>query len=113
MTPCPAGQIAGDDYACVACAPGKYKLVATEEIPDLHPCFNCLTTGEWAAAGTLAEKCSLYGFSWVKVLTFLEFVPRRRELRMQRWLRRRRGGQGIWHVRTVRRRQIQERYWRR
>ena len=76
MTPCPAGQTAGDNYACVACAPGKYKLIATEEIPDLHPCFHCLTTGEWSSAGTHSEKCSLQGLYNVLTLRIFAKAPR-------------------------------------
>ena len=56
VTPCPEGQYAGEDYACVACPPGKYKMHATAEIPDRQPCFSCLGSGEWSAAG--AGQCA-------------------------------------------------------
>jgi len=58
VTPCPAGQYAGEDYACVACPPGKYKFLATAEIPDPHPCFSCLGNGEWSAAGAAHCACN-------------------------------------------------------
>merc|ERR1712216_204130 len=63
-TSCPAGQYAMDDYSCAACPEGKYKTIDTDQVPDPHPCFSCLTTGEWSTEGATQCACAR-GYSGV------------------------------------------------
>ena len=53
-----------DDYSCAACPEGKYKTIDTDQVPDPHPCFSCLTTGEWSTEGATQCACAR-GYSGV------------------------------------------------
>ena len=56
---CPVGHFARDeDWACVQCPAGKYKAVASAQVPDPHPCFRCLGTGEWSPPGAAGCACN-------------------------------------------------------